>query len=790
MLETKESGLDQKTAGHRQANDVLIADKERLVHLLSCAPSVTYSFELKGDCSPTFISENIRDMFGYEPQEYLSDRTFVQRRVHPDDASRVQTELSRLFKAGHITLEYRFLCKDDRYCWVSDEMRLIRDKNGQPLEVVGSWTDISTRKQVSEALVNAQQRLTHVLAASPAMIYSFEGKGDYRPTFISENVKDIFGYEPREYLENPKFMPSCIHPDDLSRINKEWSHLFRVGHHVNEYRFRRKDGSYLWVSDELHLLRDKDGEPIEVVGAVCDITARKKVEDELATTKNRLKHLMTSAPSVIYSFEAKGEYLPTFISENVRDLLGYEPEEYLTDRNFVPRRVHPEDAARVQGDLSRLFELGYLVHEYRFRRKDGSYCWVSDELHLLRDENGKPTEVVGSWSDVSARRKIGDAMVAAQNRLNHLLTSAPAVIYSFEATGSYAPTFISDNVKALLGYEPKEYLESRDFWWRRMHPDDVARVRENLDHLFKVGQINHEYRFLRKDGSYSWINDEMHLIRNKDGLPVEIVASMNDISARKKAERELAVAKEQAELANRAKSDFLARMSHELRTPLNAIIGIAEMMVEDAQDAGNDAQADPLQRIQRAGVHLLGLINEILDLSKIEAGKVELHLETFDVSKLVHEVAATVQPLVENKANRLQIGCPDDIGEMHADQTKVRQILLNLLGNACKFTENGDISVAVGRDRTGPAEWLSFTVSDTGIGIASEHLGRLFEDFSQASASTAAKYGGTGLGLAISQGYCELMGGDISVESAQGEGSKFTVRLPAKSVERETLSGK
>jgi PAS domain S-box-containing protein len=789
MSTTTESLLDRKIAGCEPANDSLIAENERLVHLLSCAPSVTYSFQARGDYSPTFISENIRDVFGYEPQEYLSDRKFVNRRIHPDDASRVQSELSRLFEAGRITLEYRFLCKDDRYCWVSDEMRLIRDKNGQPLEVVGSWTDISTRKHVSEALVKAQQRLTHVLAASPAVIYSFEGKGEYRPTFISENVKDIFGYEPREYLNDPKFMPARVHPADLARIDREWSHLFRVGHHVNEFRFRRKDGSYCWVSDELHLLRDKDGEPIEIVGAIIDITARKKVEEELVATKNRLKHLMTSAPAVIYSFQAKGEYLPTFISENVRDLLGYEPEEYLSDRNFVPRRIHPEDAARVQDDLSRLFELGYLVHEYRFRCKDGTHCWVSDELHVLRDENGEPTEVVGSWSDVTSRRKMGEAMVAAQNRLNHLLTSAPAVIYSFEATGAYAPTFISDNVKSLLGYEPKEFLESRDFWWRRIHPNDVPRVREKLDRLFDVGQVNHEYRFLRKDGGYCWINDEMHLIRSKDGKPVEVVASMNDISARKKVERELAVAKEQAELANRAKSDFLARMSHELRTPLNAIIGLAEMMVEDAQDAGDDAQAEPLQRIQRAGEHLLGLINEILDLSKIEAGKLQLYPETFDVSKLVGEAVTTVQPLVENKADRLGIDCPGDIGEMHADQIKVRQILLNLLSNACKFTENGDIRLTVARDRTGGAEWLRFTVSDTGIGIAPEHLGRLFEDFSPASASTAAKYGGTGLGLAISQRYCKLMGGDISVESAPGEGSTFTVRLPAKPLERKTLSG-
>ena len=345
MLEAKESRQDKKNAGHEQENDALIVEKDRLTNLLSCAPAITYSYKASGDYSPTFISENIRGLFGYEPREDTSStRNFVPRRVHPDDASRVKAELSRLLEAGHITLEYRFLCKDDRYCWVSDDMRVNppRDKSGQPLEVIGSWTDISARKEASEALVQAQQRLAHVLAAAPVVIYSFEGKGEYRPTFISENVSGIFGYEPREYLENPRFMPACIHPDDLARINKEWSHLFRVGHHINEYRFRRKDGSYCWVSDELHLLRDKGGEPIEIVGAICDITARKKTEDELAATKNCLKHLMTSAPSVIYSFQAKGEYLPTFISENVRDLLGYEPEEYRRPATscraaFIPR---------------------------------------------------------------------------------------------------------------------------------------------------------------------------------------------------------------------------------------------------------------------------------------------------------------------------------------------------------------------------------------------------------------------------------------------------------------------
>jgi len=565
MPKDDETLVDQEIAVSNQANDTLEEDNRRFRHLLSNAPSVTYSFEAKGDFRPTYISENVTKVFGYEPHEYLTDNKFAGRRVHPDDAKRVKGELSRLFELGHLIIEYRFLCKDDSYCWVSDEMRLIHDEEGQPLEVVGSWHDITVQRQINEELNKIKNRLGHILGSSPVVVYSFEGKGNFSPTFISENLKEVFGYEQREYLEDPKFMPSRIHPEDHARIDKMWSQLFRKGNHVNEYRFRRNDGKYRWVRDELRLLRDKDGEPLEVIGAMNDITERKKEEEEMLRLKNRLNHLLTSSPSVTYCFEAKGDYLPTFVGENIKDLLGYEPEEYLKDRNFVPSHIHPDDAQRAQDDLSRLFEEGYLVHEYRFLCKDGHYCWVNDELHVLTDDYGEPLEVVGAWSDITVRRKMGEAMVAAQDRLNHLLTSAPAVIYSFEKTGEYAPTFISENVKSLLGYEPKEFLKNADFWTDRIHPNDLPRVQENLKRLYEDGQLTQEYRLLHKEGHYCWVNDELHLQRNKDDDPTEIVGSMNDITERKKIEEELALAKEQAEklilnilpisIANRLKDD-------------------------------------------------------------------------------------------------------------------------------------------------------------------------------------------------------------------------------------------
>jgi signal transduction histidine kinase/DNA-binding response OmpR family regulator len=270
---------------------------------------------------------------------------------------------------------------------------------------------------------------------------------------------------------------------------------------------------------------------------------------------------------------------------------------------------------------------------------------------------------------------------------------------------------------------------------------------------------------------------------------------------RRRAEEEALRARTAADDANKAKSQFLANMSHELRTPLNAIIGYSEMLQEEAEDTGQEAMVPDLGKIHGAGKHLLGLINDVLDLSKIEAGKMTLYLEDFDAGRLVNEVAATVQPLVQKNGNRLIVECPADIGTMRADVTKVRQTLFNLLSNASKFTENGVIRLSVGEAKaTGNGEsrhphgptlsrpdgstlnaqpsTLHFVLSDTGIGMTPGQLNKLFQAFTQADSSTNRKYGGTGLGLAISRKFCQMMGGDITVRSEPGKGSAFTVVLP------------
>jgi signal transduction histidine kinase/DNA-binding response OmpR family regulator len=235
----------------------------------------------------------------------------------------------------------------------------------------------------------------------------------------------------------------------------------------------------------------------------------------------------------------------------------------------------------------------------------------------------------------------------------------------------------------------------------------------------------------------------------------------------------------QLELASQHKSQFLANMSHELRTPLNAIIGVTEMMREDASDLNRADEIEPLDRVLGAGRHLLGLINDILDLSKIEAGKMEIHIEEFGIAPLIDDAVKTIETLAAKNNNRLVVDCESEIGVMQADQTRVRQALLNLLSNANKFTEGGTVTVRAQRHVESGRDWITMAVSDTGIGMTPEQVGKLFREFSQADSSTTRKYGGTGLGLAISRRFCQLMNGDITVESELGLGSTFTIRLPA-----------
>ncbi len=302
--------------------------------------------------------------------------------------------------------------------------------------------------------------------------------------------------------------------------------------------------------------------------------------------------------------------------------------------------------------------------------------------------------------------------------------------------------------------------------------DIEAVVKQRVEQLKR----KHSFERTRPDGTVL----EVYRAPTPDG---GFIAIYTDITEHKNAEAELTRAREAAETANRVKSEFLANMSHELRTPLNAVIGYSQMLQEEAKDTGQEDFLPDLAKIENAGKHLLGLINDVLDLSKIEAGRMTMYFEDVNISSMITEVRGIIEPLAAKNGNRFVVHCPAGIGAMHTDVTKLKQNLLNLLSNASKFTTKGTIELAVSRGGSGAAETVSFRVTDTGIGMTPEQLGKLFQAFGQADSSTSRKFGGTGLGLAITKHFARMLGGDVEVTSEAGKGSVFTLTLPARAAE-------
>jgi len=384
-------------------------------------------------------------------------------------------------------------------------------------------------------------------------------------------------------------------------------------------------------------------------------------------------------------------------------------------------------------------------------------------LHPLRDRDGRVIGNLYLKANVAklASERFGDALRGAV--IIFLASCLLAMVVARRLQRA-----VTDPITELAG-AARRIAERQDY-----------RVRVKERGSDEIGTLTRSFNLMVQ--TIQQRNAELEVARKSAEDARESLRQINEGLEQKVAERtaELERAVTAAKEANQAKSAFLAKMSHELRTPMNAIIGYSEMLHEDATEKGEKEAADDLQKILSAARHLLGLINDVLDLSKIEAGKMQLYLETFDLQTIVHEVTSTIMPLIEKRHNELIVNCSPAIGSMYGDATKIRQTLLNLLSNASKFTESGRIELKIEREISDNQVWVVMHVIDTGIGMTEEQLGRLFKAFTQADASTSSKFGGTGLGLAISKQFAQMMGGDIMVKSKAGAGSTFTMRVPAR----------
>ncbi len=550
-----------------------------------------------------------------------------------------------------------------------------------------------------------------------------------------------------------------------------------------------------------------------------------KLRNDLENAEAKYKSIFENAIEGIFQTTIDGRYL--IANSMLAQIYGYpSAESLITNVTNIANQIYVNPLRR-QEFISILRTHDTVPNfESQVYRRNGTKIWISENVRAVRDLTGNLIGFEGTVQDISQRKRAEEESqllqcltleISAANDFQTALEIALSKICQF--TGwDYGEAWIPSGDRQILVCSPAWYSsidgleEFRRFSERISFPSGIGfpgRVwgHQRPEWIWDISLETEAY-FLRKypalecglrSGLAIPVSADTNVVaimafftrspNDRDqqlvGLIGAIAMQLGALMRRKRDEEtlrlmneELALARDRALEASRTKSTFVANMSHELRTPLNAIIGYSEMLQEDAALLGLDDFGDDLQKIYRSGKHLLDLINDILDMTKIEAGKLEIYYDDFDVPMLVWDTSRTIQPLVDKNNNHLDIECDLQLGGIRADMTRLRQVFLNILSNACKFTKSGEIKITVTRQKSIQGEFFCFTISDTGIGISPENLQRLFQPFNQADSSTTRQYGGTGLGLAISHRLCQMMGGDITVISELGRGSTFTICLP------------
>ena len=664
------------------------------------------------------------------------------------------------------------------------------------------------RVRAEETLREERRRLADIIEADSAG--TWEWNVQTGELITNRRWAEIVGYTLEEL--SPMSIGTwerIAHPDDLAASGDLLTKHFRgeLAYYDIEVRVRHKSGDWVWVRDRGKVVSWTDeGEPLWMRGTHHDITDRKQKEEQLRLAEQRLRLALDSARMGIWDCDLATRRVTW--SNACRELFGVPPDTELTYERWIAC-IHPDDREAVEHKVrNSLAGRGEFVAEYRILWPDGSERWVNDLGRVYRGDDGSPLAVRGVVLDVTDRkaaelalrqwnaeleRKVADRTAELADA-NRQITQAMSQVARSEA--KYRAVF----EQSLLGKALAESLSGRlievnerlleitgcsreeltsDGWHRLSHPDDLAAERVQVERL-DAGEITDfrmEKRFLRPDGSVVWCHLTVEKLSLGTGAGHLYLIVVEDITARKRAEQLLVIAKEQAESANRAKGEFLANMSHEIRTPMNGVIGMAGLLLDTPLNAEQRRYAET---IHASGKSLLALVNDVLDVSRIEAGKLEMEVTDVDVRLQLNELAESLDSRIKEKGLKFLCGAASDVPALlRGDSGRLRQILVNLAENALKFTERGQISVQADRlNQSESGVLIRFAVLDTGIGISAAQQQRLFQKFTQVDASTTRRFGGSGLGLAICKQLVELMGGEIGVNSQPGAGSEFWFTVP------------
>ncbi len=762
-----------------------LTEAQRLAHLGS------WSWEVKTD-SVAWSGELYR-IFGRDPESPAPGYKDWEQLHKPESWARLKAAVETALQTGApYELDLEVFRPDGSKRIIIARGEPDRDGNGEVVQLHGTVQDITERKRAERALVEAQERFRGIYESSKdGIAYT-----DLNGIFIDVNAAftDLTAYT-KDELRTKKFLDLI-----LEKYHEATSllvaNMIQTGQPLElEQEITRKDGAIIPIFLTSSVVRGNDKKPAGLATVVKDITRHKQVEEKLRQSEEQFRLITENVADLIAVLDLEGRRV--YNSPSFKGVLG-DPDRLKGTSSFM--EIHPDDRDRIKKVFDETVRTGVGQRsEYRFLLRNGSVRYMESQGSVIRDKDGTPTKVVVVSRDVTRRKRVEDTLRENEDRFRMVVQATNDAVWDWDLLTNLF--WWNEGVSTLFGYSRDEVGSEATWWTEHIHPEDQERVISGLYQQIDGGakSWSDEYRFRRKDGSFAFILDRGYIIRDDRGKPVRMIGAKMDDSERKRAEEEikklnegleqrveertaeLTAVNETLEQRNREvermtklKSQFLASMSHELRTPLNAIIGFADLLQDGTSGDITEKQKKFVKHIQMAGRHLLDLINDILDLSKIEAGQLTIQLENFSADGALPEVLSVIKPLAMKK----KIEIRNEVGTgliVYADRVRFKQIIYNLLSNAVKFTsEGGQVTVESAKIDN----FIRFSITDTGIGIKPEDHEAIFEEFRQVGQTTSGVTEGTGLGLAICRRLVVQQEGTIWVESDIGKGSRFSFTLP------------
>jgi PAS domain S-box-containing protein len=740
-----------------------------------------------------FFNRAATDIFGYAPEDVIGKNLKLlmpapvagQHDSHPWQYR--DTGKAHVIGRGW-DVEGR--AKDGRILTLWLQVGELTGRDGKR-RLIGSLRDDSERKKLEADLRVSEARYRHSQSMAKIGHWTWTpGPNGKQGTYdFSVEAARILGVTPADLaISDPDYIERFVHPEDRPHAMKLFAdiHQDRTRPYAGRYRIVRPDGEIRFVHERGEHALDDWGNILFTQGIIQDVTDQALLEEALRANEKRLRrdHQLARLGHWMIKYGADGrwENAVTMDSPEFNELIGLPPTvNSQTVGEFADQFVLPDDLALFRSAFDRLSDrgIGAYAIDYRIRRPDGSIVFVHEIGECVFDGAGRPISASGTAQDITGYKRMEESLRANESRLKE--AQKIAELGSWEMDLRTGALQMSDECCEILGHDPAQRPPDLQQYLGYVHPEDRPRIRQ-LAAAEALGNIEPEtyVRLQMKDGRIKHVVERKRMVFGADGKPAKVIGTTQDITERKLLEEALIRSKIEAETANQAKSDFLAHMTHELRTPLNAVIGFSDLILRGDAGPLTDKQTAYQRDIAGAGRHLLDTINDVLDLSKIHAGRLELQDEDVNLEQLIGLCITFVEPKAREKNLVVSADIQAGLPWVRGDALALKKIIINLLSNSVKFTPQGG-SIAV-KAALATSEGLCVSVSDTGIGMKPEAIPLVLQPFRQADNTYSRRYSGTGLGLSLAKSLTELHGGRLEISSEPGLGTTVSIHLPAERV--------